>query len=79
MSKFILLENSTFVGFADVLGLQGNASGHLFPPPPPREGKTYRVGPSPRLAGVPWNVGAWVQEPVCQGSCRKGQVSTKKS
>lgn len=25
----------------------------------PRKGKTYRVGPSPRLAGVPWNVGAW--------------------
>lgn len=76
MSKFILLENSTFMGFADVLGLQGNASGHLFHP---REGKTYRVGPSPRLAGVPWNVGAWVQEPVCRGSCRNGQVSTKKS
>lgn len=39
MSKFILLENSTFVGFADVLGLQGNASGHLFPPPPPPQGR----------------------------------------
>lgn len=45
----------------------------------PREGKTYRVRPSPRLAGVPWNVGTWVQEPVCRGSCRKEQVSTEES
>jgi hypothetical protein len=36
MSKFILLENSTFVGFADVLGLQGNASDISSPPPPPQ-------------------------------------------
>lgn len=25
----------------------------------PRKGRTYRVEPSPRLAGVPWNVGTW--------------------
>lgn len=48
MSKFILLENSTFVGFADVLGLQGNASGHLFPPPPPPgKGRHTESGPHP--------------------------------
>lgn len=45
MSKFILLENSTFVGFADVLRLQGNASGHLFRSP--GKGRYTESGPHP--------------------------------
>lgn len=45
MSKFILLENSTFVGFTDVLRLQGNASGHLFCPP--GKGRHTESGPHP--------------------------------
>lgn len=53
-----MLEKFTFIGFADVLRLPLDISF-------PGEGETYRIGPSPRLAGVPWNVGAWVQELVC--------------
>lgn len=57
-ASLFLLEKFTFIGFADVLRLPLDISF-------PGEGETYRIGPSPRLAGVPWNVGAWVQELVC--------------